>query len=311
MHTRNLNMEKCEYSHCVVDFIDNDMDSEQLYFEADALIFQGGRLPKKPPQRANKNQTFIYATIESPLHLQLSPGGSSWKNAINWTMTYRVDSDIPYKYGDLVPKNNTTTKDFSAIFRQKSKQVAWLVSDCVTESKREKYVKILQKYIKVDIYGRCGHFKNCTKDEGQQCLEQIAKDYKFYLSFENSMCNDYMTEKVFVWFGMDIIPVVRGARTYDRLLPPNTYIDAHKFKTISSLAKFLKELSENEQEYVNYLKEKSKYDILNERATVQSAYCELCKRLHNLNDYTRTYQYVQSWWYKNTCVRTTNDLIEE
>jgi hypothetical protein len=69
-------------------------------------------------------------------------------------------------------------------FDEKKKSIAWFVSNCDSESKRELYVKELQKYIDVDVFGKCGHLK-CSKDK--KCYEMIAKNYKFYLAFENSV----------------------------------------------------------------------------------------------------------------------------
>ncbi len=45
-------------------------------------------------------------------------------------------------------------------------------------------MKELQKYIDVDVFGKCGQLK-CSKDK--KCHEMIAKNYKFYLAFENSV----------------------------------------------------------------------------------------------------------------------------
>ena len=39
---------------------------------------------------------------------------------------------------------------------RKTKLALWLVSHCETDNKREDYVKSLQKYIPVDIFGYCG-----------------------------------------------------------------------------------------------------------------------------------------------------------
>ncbi len=41
----------------------------------------------------------------------------------------------------------------------KKKLVFWVVSNCHTHSRREDYVKIMQKYIDVDVYGACGPLK--------------------------------------------------------------------------------------------------------------------------------------------------------
>ncbi len=99
-------------------------------------------------------------------------------------MTYRQDSDLFVPYGKVLKcdKNLKTKHKFDG----KKKSIAWFVSNCKTGSKREVYVKELKKYIDVDIYGKCGDF-NCSRKNESLCYEMIAKNYKFYLSFENSV----------------------------------------------------------------------------------------------------------------------------
>ena len=36
----------------------------------------------------------------------------------------------------------------------------------------------------------------------------------FYLAFENSKCDDYVTEKFFATSKMDIVPIVMGGSNY-------------------------------------------------------------------------------------------------
>lgn len=80
------------------------------------------------------------------------------------------------------------------IVRGKSKPVTWFVSNCHTKNGRMEYVKELSKYIDVDIYGKCGKF-SCERN--RNCFSDIVEaNYFFYLSFENSFCDDYVTEKL-------------------------------------------------------------------------------------------------------------------
>lgn len=87
---------------------------------------------------------------------------SEWNNFFNWTMTYRTDSDFRFAYGkvDQVkahPVEESTLDQLiqsfgvenSHLASGKSKPVAWFVSNCETQSQREKYAKQLQKYIQV------------------------------------------------------------------------------------------------------------------------------------------------------------------
>jgi hypothetical protein len=96
-------------------------------------------------------------------------------------------------YYDPNVKSLNQSKNYAA---NKTKQVAWFVSNCGARTRRLEYARELQKYIGVDIYGSCGD-KTCPRGD-PQCTNLLNKDYKFYLSFENSHCKDYITEKFFV-----------------------------------------------------------------------------------------------------------------
>ena len=74
------------------------------------------------------------------------------------------------------------------------------------QARREKYVKQMKKLVDVDVYGKCGKLK-CSRTNETECYLNLEKNYKFYLSFENSICEDYVTEKYFNILGMDVIPL--------------------------------------------------------------------------------------------------------
>jgi hypothetical protein len=84
------------------------------------------------------------------------------------------------------------------------------------------YVKKMSKYIYIDVYGKCGKY---TCDDNKDCIKQLSGSYKFYLAFENSLCKEYTTEKLFSLFQEDfnIIPVVRGAPDTVSIVP-HTYL---------------------------------------------------------------------------------------
>ena len=76
--------------------------------------------------------------------------------------------------------------------------------------------------------------------------------YKYYLAFENSVCLDYISEKVHKPFETKTIPIVLGGGQYERLFPPHSYIDAMDFDSPRELAEYLKYLDQNEDKYMEY-----------------------------------------------------------
>ena len=62
------------------------------------------------------------------------------------------------------------------------------------------------------------------------------RDFKFYLSFENAVCKDYITEKVHRPLVHNIVPVALGGMDFDANIAPNALIDIRKFKSPKLLA---------------------------------------------------------------------------
>ena len=75
----------------------------------------------------------------------------------------------------------------------------YLIHECLylCRNGRLQYATELSQYISVDIYGACGTMK-CPRSESGNCNDLLRTKYKFYLAFENSNCEDYITEKFFV-----------------------------------------------------------------------------------------------------------------
>lgn len=227
----------------------------------DAVLFHWPSLCDFPHiNNRSEHQLFIMASDESPQWRFAGWELSTFKDFFNATMTYRRDSDIywPYGFVERLPNAPVTEEEIAVAKRNvthnyaagKTKMSVWFVSHCKTDSRREFYVYIFKKYSKLDVFGKCGK-EFCSFDQVANCYSTIETDYKFYLSFENSLCRDYITEKMFNLLDRNLIPIVYGAGDYASMVPPHSYIDALKYSP-KQLAVYLDLLDKNDTLYNEY-----------------------------------------------------------
>ena len=263
----------------------------------DAVIFNAVNIQMNRPPKKVPGQVWIFFTLESPyFSSDYNFNSTEWRNKLNWTMTYRSDSDIWYPYGRISKKEKSSNINFTEVTKTKTKLAAWLVSHCGTPSLRDMYVHELKKTLPVDVYGACGN-KHCPRNDVRRCLEMLSRDYKFYLSFENSLCYDYMTEKVFRYMFSGLVPVVRGGVNYTKFLPPHSFINTADFKSPKHLGEYLLYLHKNHTAYLEYFQWRNYYYLDGRTKPL----CELCKRLSNPSEYANLYKNVFSWWHHGTC----------
>ncbi|XP_059141020.1 alpha-(1,3)-fucosyltransferase C-like [Physella acuta] len=287
----NKDFKDCEYK-CILDL------EGHRHLEADVLVFFTGYRSSTQPVRP-PGQIWVKAMWESPTNYVYPGNFSQWRNVFNWTFNYRVDSDI------FAPNNLFAWRDrdqllskktYLEIARNKTKMAVWWVSNCYTQSKREIFTKELKKYIDVDIFGYCGPL-NCPKATKEECEKMLTTTYRFYLSFENSLCRDYVTEKFFRNFNRHhVIPVARGGFNYRKYIPPGGYVDASQFPNASSLARHLKKLAANKKKYAKMLREKDKLVPLNRKFD----WCDICKKVHT-NNRTKVIPNIAVWSHYNKC----------
>ena len=169
-----------------------------------------------PPER-HSNQKWIFFTPESQdktnrFHVKTI---RTLIGIFNATWTFKRDSDIVYRYGQMRKLQKDEKREYS-IYRNfnfakgRSKPIAWFVSICNAPSQRTRFVKQLMEYVPVDIYGQCGNLK-CPKTNWYKCMRDISRKYKFYLAFENTLCDEYVTEKLWKTFQFNMVPIVLGA----------------------------------------------------------------------------------------------------
>ena len=229
------------------------------------------------------SQRWVHVNVESPEHCHLCED-KKFENVFNYSAYYTKDSDyMSVYYGDsgISWEENVDYNASQDIHGLKTKFSASLISNCNAGNMRADYLNELQKFISVDIYGKCGI--QCPQAE---CREFIAKSYLFFFVFENSICRDYVTEKFFDTLRYDVIPVVLGGGDYKYYAPKSAFINVADFETPAHLAEYLVYLAGNKSAYNDYFKWKKfiKYDANHPN---MSFLCEMCIQL-NLEDHTNT-----------------------
>lgn len=173
----------------------------------------------EPPKTGRPSfQRWVFFLMESPLH---SAQFYRYNGFFNLTSTYLTDSNFPYPYeadSRMIWEPNATFKESHDFYAGKLKFATAVISNCGASSRRLDYIKEMQKYVEVDVFGHCGRpcpTKFTQSSLAGDCKEILGQEYKFYLAFENSMCRGYITEKFFGILRYPIIPVVFGSGNYD------------------------------------------------------------------------------------------------
>ncbi|KAH3846109.1 hypothetical protein DPMN_088403, partial [Dreissena polymorpha] len=305
----NKTLGTCPYNNCF------STNNKALFNQSAAVIYliSSDGPPKVPPVSAvhrNKDQSWIFFNLE-PQTLYGINFGPEWAYAMNWSMMYHRDADIFYPYGTIEPRNNNNSilqkKNYSSIFEGKTVLAAWFVSHCQVQSRRDVYVKQMMKYgVQIDIFGSCVNGTRSLPKNDHQMITTVLNQSKFYLAFENSMCQDYVTEKFFERFDSDTILVARGGNNYTKYFPPGTFINAADFGNAKKLAEYLIRLGNDKNEYMAILRRKDMYVSTQPQLENCKCYCKLCEMLNNVDKYRKTYLSIQEYVYSKPCSAPTD-----
>ena len=221
--------------------------NRSLYSKAHLVFFHHrdlrGDLSNMPKEPRPWFQKWVWMNKESPANCHRIPQATSLFNITN---NYRLDSTVPGRYGEIVQRT-PAQDDFK--LPTKDKLVCWIVSNWNPNYKRVQFYNELKKHIPIHTYG--GAFgKRVTGEE----VAHIITSCKFYLSFENSIFKDYITEKVYNPLSMGTVPVVLGPSrsNYEEHIPGSSFIHFEDFGTPKLLADRLHYLDQNPQEYMSY-----------------------------------------------------------
>ncbi|KAF8357739.1 hypothetical protein PRIPAC_92734, partial [Pristionchus pacificus] len=226
----------------------------------------------------------------------------------NTSMTNLRD-EIAYNlgYGEVVRTNNDdllkkiSNEMWFRIFSKKKKLGLAIISNCYTPSKREYYLKVgtffekvssllqeLSLHVKLSLLGSCfGSHRVCSNTEQKQhCMDELLgwnaelrQSHFFYFAFENSVCKDYITEKLFDRLQKNIVPVVLRRRILEGVIPSSAFIAADDFASPKHLAEYLIRVSNDEKLYRSYFEWRNTHAVLPFITMRGNGICALCSDL--------------------------------
>lgn len=251
-------------NHSVVIFHTKDMPNSKVLREVSI----------RRPER----QIWAYYNKESAWNTQ-NLERKAYDNIFNLTITPRTDSDIVVSHGyyyiksyqsqpwrveyedpeifekphDISIEAEKDLEQMNLGFKERDLSIAWIASNCDTQ--RDALIGSLLRHLPIHIYGRCGakYGQNRVCEPNTIDCELLLRRYKFILAFENSLCNDYVSEKYHNALFRGSIPVVYGGSNYDeKVAIPGSYIDVRKFKSIAELSSHIRKVNIDEEEYNRY-----------------------------------------------------------
>ncbi|KAL4235433.1 Alpha-(1 3)-fucosyltransferase 7 [Mactra antiquata] len=259
------------------------------------------------PKYRRQDQVWVFFNIE-PLTM-IWGDMTVWQGMFNWTWSYTQNSDVYAPYGSATTLNaeeaavaETNSELLNADFfgaKTENGGIA-MISHCTDEARRYRIIGTLQKYIPVRIIGRCG--EGCP--DGYLSCNALLPKYKFYLAFENSDCEDYVSEKYWRSLARGQIPIVAWKLYHDDIAIPGSYINVYDFPSIDAAGSYIQEVNKNKTLYNSYFKWRFTHKLSD-----VSGFCELCRKLKDDAVPRMVYHDMNGWIMNQTCKPVTVSLI--
>ena len=175
----------------------------------------------------------------------------------------------------------------------RDKLVAGFVSHCGYRW-RQDYLEQLMKYVHIDQWGKC--FKNTpgefwktryvtnTSYDNEKINFLKEHPYKFLISFENNVADDYISEKVYDAYLTRSIPIFYGDKKVFDMVPANTSLIYANDYTPKELADLIMRVANNHTLYSEYFKnwDLAKMRGLHEQYCKVYPSCATCNMVWNM-----------------------------
>lgn len=220
-------------------------------------------------------------------------------NFYNWTMTYKIDSDIVFSHSQIAEKIRTDDysgyNSYPSMFDLKKKtKIIALVSTDELGIRNKKYILNLSRYLTISKYDINLIQKLNTRE---RVFSELEATFHFVLIVQKYDCNDYVTEIMYNLLDYHVVPVLIGSSDYNETLPADSFVAAKNFKDHEALAMHLEKLAANHDEYVKYFAWRFNYSLSHSYTAIP---CDVCNML-NMYKYEKHYENIQSWFFDKGC----------
>lgn len=114
------------------------------------------------------------------------------------------------------------------------------ISSSFNRSGREAYLAELMTHVDIASYGRYLNNRRLSGDTGSDTKLKVMRRFKYAIAFENSLEEDYVTEKFFDPISAGAIPVYLGAPNVGEFSPGDAcFIDASNHSDPKALAQLM------------------------------------------------------------------------
>ncbi|KAJ3675194.1 hypothetical protein LUZ60_004236 [Juncus effusus] len=226
--------------------------NEALADNADVEFYQA-----LPPPETRKQGEPLRASID--LEFGRKPTGRE-----DIFVSYHSSSDVQATYAGktfrIVHSYRVTDKKRDDVL------VYWSSSRCIPS--RDATAKSFLSLVSHHSFGNClnnvggsdtalSMYPDCQMEDNPiphwwDHLHCAMSHYKFVLAIENTWTESYVTEKLFYALDVGSVPIYFGAPNVWDFVPPNSIIDASKFKNVEELAEFVKKVGEDPVAYAEF-----------------------------------------------------------
>ncbi len=270
-----------------------DTHSTTAVKQADAVVVYLPTYPGHPSKllhkyRLDTNNVFtVGMTMES---VRTHPHQFDHITHYNVEMSYRMSSDVPNPYFTFARGKQNLLEATHSHWASREKAVLFVARNCQSTSHREDLLRALQAHVRVDSVSDCLHNKDWPSDIPRTDKRGLLRRYVALLAAENSVEDDYVTEKVYAGLIAGAVPIYYGAQNIDQFVPSNSIIKVpYPFNnaTILEVAGKIQDLLNNESNYnrLTSFKRLNNYDnnfLKTFNFTRIDVKCRLCHKIMSL-----------------------------